>query len=66
MPMPCGGEKLEGHRPVWLARGRMDGTAGVGKSQIASDLQVRGEVWVFCFLSLLKPLKDPEQRSGMV
>lgn len=38
MPMPCGREKLEGHRPVWLARGRMDGTAGVGKSQIASDL----------------------------
>lgn len=42
MPMPCGGEKLEGYRPVWLACGGMDGTAGVGKSQIASDLQSQG------------------------
>lgn len=42
MPRPCGREKLEGYRPVWLACGRMDGTAGVGKSQIASDLQSQG------------------------
>lgn len=28
MPRPCGREKLEGYRPVWLACGRMDGMAG--------------------------------------